>query len=72
LEAWLDSAAEHPPFLPAEPDELIVLLSKRVERTLSTRGIELGGMFYTSDELMALPTDRDVALNLLAGEWAVC
>jgi len=31
-----------------------VLLSKRVERTLSARGIELGGVFYTSDELMAL------------------
>ena len=33
---------------------MLVLLSKRVERTRSTRGIELGGMFYTSDELMAL------------------
>ena len=54
LEAWKHSAAEHPPFLPAEPDELIVLLSKRTERTLSTRGIELGGMFYTSHVLMAL------------------
>lgn len=54
LAMWQDGAQEFPPSLPASPDELIVLLSKRVERTLLTRGIELGGMFYTSDELMAL------------------
>jgi hypothetical protein len=40
--------------LPASSEELLVLLAKRAERTLTTRGIELGGMFYTSDELMAL------------------
>jgi hypothetical protein len=51
---WQDSAAVYPPCIPATPDELLVLLSKRAERTLSPRGIELGGMFYTSDELMAL------------------
>jgi len=54
LDMWQDGAQEFPPSLPASPDELIVLLSKRVERTLLTRGLELGGMFYTSDELMAL------------------
>jgi len=54
LEMWQDSAAEHPPCLPASPDDLVVLLSKRVARTLSNRGIELNGMFYSSDELMAL------------------
>jgi putative transposase len=54
LEMWQESAAEFPPCLPGSPDELLVLLSKRVERTLSARGIELGGMFYTSDELLAL------------------
>jgi len=51
---WQDSAAQFPPCIPATPDELLVLLSKRADRTLSPRGIELGGMFYTSDELMAL------------------
>jgi putative transposase len=51
---WQESAAEHPPCLPASPDDLIVLLAKRVERTLSSRGLELNGMFYNSDELMAL------------------
>ncbi len=54
LEIWQESAADHPPCLPTTPDELIVLLAKRVERTLLPRGIELNGMFYTSDELMAL------------------
>lgn len=54
LEMWHDSAALHPPCLPASPDELVVLLAKRAERTLTNRGIELGGMFYASDELMAL------------------
>ena len=33
---------------------LVVLLAKRVERTLLPRGIELLGMFYNSDELMVL------------------
>ncbi len=63
LEVWQDSATEYPPFLPGSPEDLIVLLSKRAERTLSTRGIELGGMFYTSDELMAVRADL-VANNL--------
>ena len=54
LEMWHDSAAVHPPCLPATSEELLVLLARRAERTLTTRGIELGGMFYTSDELMAL------------------
>ena len=54
LEMWQDSAALHPPCLPASSEELLVLLAKRAERTLTTRGIELGGMFYSSDELMAL------------------
>ena len=57
LEMWQDSAAVFPPCIPATPDELLVLLSKRAERTLSPRGIELGGMFYTSDELMALRSE---------------
>jgi putative transposase len=54
LEMWQDSAALHPPCLPASSEELLVLLAKRAERTLTARGIELGGMFYSSDELMAL------------------
>lgn len=53
-EMWQESAAEFPPALPASPDDLVVLLSKTVERTLSVRGIELNGMFYVSDELFAL------------------
>jgi putative transposase len=57
LEMWQDSAAVYPPCIPATPDELLVLLSKRAERTLSPRGIELGGMFYTSDDLMALRSE---------------
>ena len=60
LEMWQESAALFPPSIPAAPDDLVVLLSKRVERTLSTRGIELGGMFYTSDELMALRAELAV------------
>ncbi len=54
LEMWQRGAAEHPPCLPAAPDDLVVLLAKRAERTLSSRGIELNGMFYNADELMAL------------------
>ncbi|QDU92330.1 Mu transposase C-terminal domain-containing protein [Lignipirellula cremea] len=54
FEMWQESAAEFPPCLPAAPEDLLVLLSKQAERTLSARGIELGGMFYMSDELMAL------------------
>jgi putative transposase len=54
LEMWQESAAEHPPCLPASADDLVVMLAKRVDRVLSPRGIELSGMFYTSDELMAL------------------
>ena len=54
LEMWQESAAEHPPCLPPSPDDLVVLLAKHVERTLSARGLELCGMFYNSDELMAL------------------
>ncbi len=57
LEMWQQSAAEHPPCLPASPDDLVVLLVKRVERTLSSRGIELNGMFCNADELMALRAD---------------
>ena len=66
LEVWQDSAAEYPPFLPGSPEDLIVLLSKRAERTLSTRGIELGGMFYISDDLMALRAD--LAANNLGSD----
>lgn len=54
LEMWQESAAEHAPMLPAAKDDLIVLLAKQADRTLSARGIELGGMFYSSDDLMAL------------------
>jgi|GEM_PF-680534 len=53
-EMWLESAAEYPPSLPGSPDDLIVLLARRTERVVTSRGIELSGMFYTSDELMAL------------------
>ena len=54
LEMWQESAAVHSPLLPAAADDLLVLLAKHADRTLSARGIELGGMFYTSDDLMAL------------------
>ena len=54
LEMWQESAAEFPPALPASPDDLVVLLAKTTERSLSIRGIELAGMFYLSDELAAL------------------
>ena len=57
LAMWQDGAEEFPPSLPATPDGLLVLLSKLAERTLLARGIELGGMFYTSDELMALRSE---------------
>lgn len=53
-EMWLESAAEYPPSLPGSPEDLIVLLARRTERVVTSRGIELSGMFYTSDELMAL------------------
>ncbi|MCA9091019.1 MAG: transposase family protein [Planctomycetaceae bacterium] len=53
-EMWDESAVENPPCLPAAPDDLIVLLARRAERTLSARGLELGGMFYSSAELLAL------------------
>ena len=70
LEMWQDSAAVFPPCIPATPDELLVLLSKRADRTLSPRGIELGGMFYTSDELMALRSEL-ASHNLDADRVAV-
>ena len=54
LKMWQESAAEFPPALPTSPDELLVLLSRTVERSISARGIELSGMFYISNELMAL------------------
>jgi putative transposase len=54
LEAWEASAAEFPPCLPASPDDLLVLLSKQARRNLSARGVELGGMFYSSPEVLAL------------------
>ncbi len=63
LAMWQESAAEFPPAIPTSPDELLVLLSKTVERSLSARGIELSGMFYTSNELMALRADL-VANNI--------
>jgi putative transposase len=67
---WQDSAAQFPPCIPATPDELLVLLSKRADRTLSPRGIELGCMFYTSDELMALRSEL-ASHNLDADRVAV-
>lgn len=70
LEMWQESAAEFPPALPTSPDELLVLLSKTVERSLSARGIELSGMFYTSDELMALRAEL-AAHNLSADRLTV-
>jgi putative transposase len=57
LTMWQDGADEFPPSLPATPDGLLVLLSKVAERTLLARGIELGGMLYTSSELMALRSE---------------
>jgi putative transposase len=54
LEMWVESAAEFPPTLPSSSDDLIVLLARRTERVVTSRGIELLGMFYTSDELMAV------------------
>ena len=68
LEMWQESAAEFPPALPASPDELVVLLSKSTERSLSVRGIELAGMFYLSDELAALRAE--LAANNLLGRPA--
>jgi len=53
-EMWLESASEYPPSLPGSSEDLIVLLARRTERVVTSRGIELSGMFYTSDELMAL------------------
>jgi putative transposase len=70
LDMWLENAAEFPPALPASPDELLVLLSKTIERSLSARGIELSGMFYTGDELMALRAEL-AAHNLSADRLTV-
>jgi len=60
LESWQESASVFPPCIPAAPEDLIVLLAKRAERSLTTRGIELGGMLYSSDELMALRAELAV------------
>lgn len=70
LEAWEESAAEHPPCLPATPDDLLVLLSKQAQRKLSARGIELGGMFYTSPEVLALRAEL-AAKNLDADDLTI-
>ena len=47
-----------------------MLLAKRVDATLSARGIEIGGMFYMSDELMALRAEL-AANNLNADQLQV-
>ena len=60
-EVWQAGAVEFPPCLPGSPEELVILLSRSAERTLSSRGIELGGMHYLSDELMALRADLAAA-----------
>lgn len=60
LESWQDSASVFPPCIPAASEDLLVLLAKRAERTLTTRGIELGGMLYCSDDLMALRAELAV------------
>jgi len=70
LEMWQDSAAMQPPALPASAEELLVLLAKRVERTLTVRGIELSGMYYASDELMALRSEL-AASNLQVERFSV-
>jgi putative transposase len=62
-EVWQQSAKQFPPGLPTSPDELVVLLAKTTERSLSSRGIELRGMLYMSDEVMALRAQL-AALNL--------
>jgi putative transposase len=54
LEMWQASAAEFPPALSGSVEDLVPLLAKTAERSLSVRGIELSGMFYSSDALMAL------------------
>ena len=69
LEMWQESAALHTPSLPAAADDLLVLLAKHADRTLSARGIELGGMFYISDDLMALRAEmaaHNVAVDRLS------
>ncbi|MCI0407838.1 MAG: Mu transposase C-terminal domain-containing protein, partial [Acidobacteria bacterium] len=70
LEVWEESAAEHPPCLPATPDDLVVLLSKQVQRNLSARGIEVGGMFYSSPEVLALRAEL-AAKNLSTDDLTV-
>jgi putative transposase len=70
LEAWEASAAEHPPCLPAHPDDLLVLLSKQARRNMSARGIELGGMFYASPEVLALRAEL-AAKNLSTDDLTV-
>ncbi len=70
LEMWQESAVEFPPALPSSSDDLVVLLSKTVERTVSVRGIELNGMFYAGDELFALRAEL-AANNLPADKLTV-
>jgi putative transposase len=70
LEMWQDSAATQPPALPASAEELLVLMAKRVQRTLTVRGIELSGMYYASDELMALRSEL-AASNLQVDRFSV-
>ena len=81
LEMWQESAAVHSPMLPAAADDLLVLLAKHADRTLSARGIELGGMFYTSDDLMALRSEMAAAQRhrgsafasvTIPGTWVKC
>jgi len=60
-EMWQEGAAEFPPAIPSASEELVVLLAKTAERSLSVRGIELHGMFYASDELFALRSELAAA-----------
>jgi putative transposase len=52
--AWKAGVEEFPPALPPNRDELEVLLGMIGERTISSSGIELHGLFYNSDELASV------------------
>lgn len=53
---WNEGANIHPPALPVNADELLILLGKIEQRLLRRVGIELEGLFYNSHEVAFLRT----------------
>lgn len=71
LQRWKELAAVCPPQMPARPDVLDVYLRPLEVRTMTSKGIEINTLFYTSRELEDLRLrnalrSRDIKLQIRA------